>query len=92
MTKKKLHGTKWDAMPKKRVTQAAMILFLLELIPPESKEILLTFEAMLQDATTAEEKLAGETRIYLYLRMLTDNQLISDTEEAQLSKYFIPKF
>ena len=79
-------------MPKKRVTQAAMILFLLELIPPESKEILLTFEAMLQDATTAEEKLAGGTRIYLYLRMLTDNQLISDTEEAQLAKYFIPKF
>ena len=77
-------------MPKKKIREA-VILFLLETLPGECKEVLLTFRQMLQESQK-EEKLKAEIRLYCYICMLTEIKIINEEEAGQLTGYFIPDF
>lgn len=76
----------------KNAMQAGLVALLLETLPVEGKETLLTFQEMLQNAQGKEEKLKEQIRLYIYIRVLAEAEIISETESDTLQAYFIPDF
>ena len=65
---------------------------LLDVLPFQCRENLLTFQYMQQQAANEEEKLQSMIRIFCYIRVLTEMKIISEAEEKELTKYFAPQF
>lgn len=65
---------------------------LLDVLPFHCRETLLTFQYMLQKAGNEEEKQAGLIRLYCYIRELTETKIISEADEKEMTKYFVPEF
>ena len=79
-------------MPNKRTAKTAMILFLLETLPGECKEVLAAYNDMLLGSKGGEEKLKNEIRIYCYIRTLAETEIISEAEADILEANYLPKW